>query len=69
MIEFRSKLVDSENEWAKPDLIERTCNEWAAEGWEVFSVVVPQGSNYHRYRITAKRTPQTKANVQGRRFR
>jgi hypothetical protein len=39
---------DGATGWQQPDKIERTCNEWAAEGFEVFSVVCPQPSNYDR---------------------
>lgn len=60
--EFRSKLVtvnDSDkkvgNLWVKCDAVEDTCNEWAEDGFIVFSVVCPQPSNYYTYRLTAKR--------------
>jgi hypothetical protein len=58
MMEFRSKMVTVTANAAfegKSDTIERTCNEWAKEGWEVFSIVCPQPSNYSTYRLTAKR--------------
>lgn len=67
--EFRSKIVTvPEQEWDGKDKIADTCNDWAREGWEVFSVVVPQGSNYHTYRLTAKRQKSTPRNT-GRKFR
>lgn len=70
--EYRSRRVtlNESDGWGKPDAIERTCNEWAAEGFEVFSVVCPQPSNYHTFRLTAVRYPSntTKPAV-GRRFR
>jgi len=61
MMEFRSKMVTVSNAggWDGseylPDTIEKTCNEWAKEGWEVFSVVCPHPSNSSTYRLTAKR--------------
>lgn len=48
MTEYRSRVV-MENR------IEETCNDWAKEGWEVFSVIVPNPDNYSTYRLTAKR--------------
>jgi hypothetical protein len=67
--EFRSRLVDA---GPAGDGVEKTCNEWAAEGWEVFSVVVPQSSNYSRYRLTARRSLVPDHGMRskvGRRFR
>jgi hypothetical protein len=64
MIEFRSRLVTNDG-WANPDDIEKACNEWAAEGWEVFSVVCVIGA---MYRLTARRTTND-AKRTGRRFR
>lgn len=69
--EFRSKSVTlNEHEgWNKPDKIEQTCNDWAKEGFEVFSVIVPQGSNYNTYRLTAKRQIRRQPSTAGRKFR
>lgn len=60
--EFRSKLVtvgDSHKKigdiWVKQDAVENTCNEWAEEGFIVFSIVCPDHANYSTYRLTAKR--------------
>jgi hypothetical protein len=60
MMEFRSKIVtvndmDGFSNDKLGDMIQRTCNAWAKEGWEVFSVVCPQPENYSTYRLTAKR--------------
>jgi hypothetical protein len=60
MMEFRSQIVTvNENDQYSNDklgdTIQRTCNAWAKEGWEVFSVIVPQPSNWSTYRLTAKR--------------
>jgi hypothetical protein len=68
MYEFKSHMVTVNRDWGSDEL-EETCNEWAKEGWEVFSVVCPQPSNWSRYRLTAKRTLQSKANIPGRKFR
>lgn len=54
--EYRSRMVTNV-EW-QDDIIERTCNEWAKEGWEIFSLVCPQPSNYLTYRITARRSKE-----------
>ena len=69
--EYRSRVVVLDDDgWGKPDPIERTCNEWAKEGFEVFSVVCPQPSKYHRFRLTAVRYPKGKTPMlTGRRFR
>lgn len=54
--EFRSRIVQTQaDNWGQPDNVEKICNEWAEQGFIVFSVVVPQGSNYLTYRLTAKR--------------
>ena len=61
--EFKSGEVhNSRNEvhiegrgWVTIDKIEETCNAWAEDGWEVFSIVCPNPSNYSTFRLTAKR--------------
>jgi hypothetical protein len=67
---MRYEFISRQVQLTEDDLgkIERTCNEWAKDGWEVFSVIVPQGSNYHTYRLTAKRQLSL-PNPTGRRFR
>lgn len=68
--EFRSKIVQTDGDWDSPDKIEKTCNEWAKEGFEVFSVICPQPSNYTKYRLTAVRYPAgTQRTATGRKFR
>lgn len=76
--EYRSWLVDasasystrSGNEWESPDQIEKLCNKWGAEGWEIISVVVPDHRNHSTYRVTAKRPVGGKnSKNDGRRFR
>jgi hypothetical protein len=69
MFEFRSRKVTVNDEWQKPDLVEQTCNEWAAEGFEVFSVICPQPSNYNTFRLTAKRLVAEPLHKTGRKFR
>jgi hypothetical protein len=70
--EFRSQKVNIED-WHTEDIIQKTCNEWAAEGFIVFSIVCPQPSNYHTFRLTAKRRLVTDNELRhrttGRRFR
>jgi hypothetical protein len=67
--EYRSRTVSVHKDWGVDEL-ETTCNEWAKEGFEVFSVICPQPSNYHTFRITAVKYPAgtTRPSV-GRRFR
>lgn len=65
--EYKSKIVRAE-EYAEKDKIEETCNAWALAGWEIFSVVVPQSSNYYTYRLTARRQIRMVPNT-GRKFR
>jgi hypothetical protein len=67
--EFRSRIVvNNVDSWTQPDKIQQACNEWAQDGWEVFSIVVPQPSNYLTYRLTAKK-PIPSAPKTGRHFR
>ena len=67
-VEYRSRLVTLRTEYE--DKIEKTCNEWLAEGFEVFSIVVPNPSNYSTYRLTARRIPQGSLTLtEGRKFR
>ena len=59
-MEFRSQIVtvrdsDQYSIDKQGDTIQRVCNNWAKEGWEVFSVVCPDSDNYSTYRLTAKR--------------
>lgn len=68
MYEFRSKMVTNNDHggWNQPDKIEQTCNEWAQEGWEVFSVVCPQPSYSLTYRLTARRRVITEDDFGGK---
>jgi hypothetical protein len=66
MYEFRSRIVQAERDWGSDDAIEKACNEWAKEGWEVFSVVVPQPSNWTTYRLTARRRVITEDDFGGK---
>jgi len=60
MMIFRSELVRAV-EGGDYDPIQKTCNEWAKDGWEVFSVV---GSG-NSYRLTAKRDLDSKPFQEG----
>ena len=70
-VEYRSRLVTFLNEGhSDEDKIEKTCNAWLAEGFEVFSIIVPNPSNYSTYRLTARRIPQGSSTLtEGRKFR
>jgi hypothetical protein len=59
--EYKSKLVTvSHDVWGhKADELEQACNTWAQEGWEVFSIICPQPSNWFTYRVTARRAIDT----------
>jgi hypothetical protein len=53
--EYRSKQVRDDREYDEVDKIATTCNAWADEGWEVFSILCPDPRNYDTFRLTAKR--------------
>jgi hypothetical protein len=67
--EYRSRNVtETSSSWSGDKSVEKTCNEWAQEGWEVFSVIVPQPSNHSTFRLTARRQI-TLTRPTGRKFR
>jgi hypothetical protein len=59
--EFRSRIVQESGDEYKHNrdyrAVELTCNEWAAEGFEVFSVLPMETKDFGRMRVrlTAKR--------------
>lgn len=55
--EYQSKKVTvaDYSEFGQPDTLAKTCNAWADEGWEVFSILCPDPHNYSTFRVTAKR--------------
>jgi len=60
--------------WVTIDKVEEICNEWAKEGWEVFSVICPDPRNYSTFRLTAKRRLKTETSglfhtATGRKFK
>lgn len=54
--EYKSRML---NTCGSSSMIENECNKWAKEGWEVFSVICPNPSNYDDYRLTARRNKET----------
>jgi hypothetical protein len=69
--EYRSETVRADQtRYDEREKLQNLLNGWGKEGWEVFSVVVPDQHNYNLFVVTAKReiltqrTPNT-----GRRFR
>ena len=51
--EYRSRRIENDD-WDKENL-EKTCNDWADEGWEVFSILCPNPRNYSTFQVTARR--------------
>ncbi len=54
--EFRSRNIECDRyAYGDDDKLQRLCNDWAADGFVVFSIVCPDPRNYLVFRVTARK--------------